>query len=180
MGILALGLVAQSLTPLFARAFYARQNTKTPVAISLTGMLINAVFSYSLAQGLGVVGIALGFVIASTVQCILLFIYLHRVFKNDSKASPKSLEVFDSTIVTQSLKILLASILLGLATYATLYVMDPLVNTHTVIGIFLQAGIATTVGSVVYIVATRAWGILESEAIWRGVLKLWRFIRKQA
>ncbi len=180
LGILALGLVAQSLTPLFARAFYARQNTKTPVAISLTGMLINAVFSYSLAQGLGVVGIALGFVIASTVQCILLFIYLHRVFKNDSKASPKSLEVFDSTIVTQSLKILLASILLGLATYATLYVMDPLVNTHTVIGIFLQAGIATTVGSVVYIVATRAWGILESEAIWRGVLKLWRFIRKQA
>lgn len=177
LGVLALGLVAQSLIPLFARAFYSRQNTRTPVAISLVGMAINAVLSYFLAQGLGVVGIAAGFVIASTVQCILLFAYLHRALAEKSDDTLKALHMFDATIVTQTLKILLASIVLGVVSYGTLYLVDPILNTHTVIGIFLQASIATILGAIAYVVLTRYLNVLESKTIAAGVFKVWRYIR---
>lgn len=176
LGVLALGLVAQSLIPLFARAFYARQNTKTPVAISLVGMVINIVLSYFLSQGLSIVGVALGFVIATTVQCILLFVALHRSFVVQDHVNQSELHVFDSTIVVQSLKILFSSILLGGVSYLTLYLIDPILNTHTVFGIFAQASIATVTGTVVYVITTRYLGIKESQAIGRSIGKLWRFV----
>lgn len=185
LGVLALGLVAQSLIPLFARSFYARQNTKTPVAISLVGMAVNVVLSYFLAQGLGIVGVALGFVIASTVQCILLFVYLHRSFVVQDHVNKTTLQVFDVTIVTQSLKILLASILLGGISYLTLNLVDlgykkipfSILNTHTVLRIFIQASVATITGSVAYVIFTRYLGIKESQVIGRSIGKIWRFVR---
>ncbi len=177
LGVLALGLVAQSLIPLFARAFYARQNTKTPVAISLVGMTVNIVLSYFLAQGLGIAGVALGFVIATTIQCILLFAALHRSFITVDHINKTALTVFDRTIIILSLKILLASIVMGFVSYLTLYLVDPILNTHTVFGIFAQSVLATLTGGVVYVVLTRAFGIRESQAIGRGITKIWRFVR---
>lgn len=177
LGVLALGLVAQSLIPLFARAFYARQNTRTPVAMSLAGMAINVVLSYFLAQGLGVVGIALGFVISSTIQCILLFVALHRSFVFQDHVNKNALHIFDSAIITQSFKILLSSILLGGISYLTLYVVAPVLNTHTVLGIFTQAFTATVTGGVIYVVTTKYLGIKESQAIWQSIGKIWRFAR---
>jgi putative peptidoglycan lipid II flippase len=177
LGVLALGIVAQSLIPLFARAFYSRQNTKTPVVISLVGMFINGGLSYSFSHAFGVVGIALGFVIASTVQCILLFVYLHRELERDDEAAEKALSVFDNTLVVQTLKILLASVLLGGISYATLYLADPILDTHTVIGIFAQAALATALGTVVYVALTRYLKVYESEAIAAGLVKVYRFFR---
>jgi putative peptidoglycan lipid II flippase len=180
LGVLALGLVAQSLIPLFARAFYSRQNTRTPVLISLIGITINILLSYLLAAGLGVVGIALGFVIASTVQCILLFASLHNVFAKQDEPVPKMLALFDATLVTQSLKILIASMLLGVVTYSALYVVAPLVNTHTVVGIFLQATISTLLGGVAYILLTNRLQVYESKYIAASVVKIWRFITRKS
>lgn len=176
LGVLSLGLVAQSLIPLFARAFYSRQNTKIPVAISLVGMVINATLSYFLAQGLGVVGIALGFVIASTVQCILLFVFLHRYLNTKDPATEKVLTVFDATIVTQTLKILLASIFLGIITYGSLYLLEPILNTHTVFGIFAQATISTILGGIAYIVITQRLDVMESKAIAAGFVKVLKYV----
>jgi putative peptidoglycan lipid II flippase len=177
LGVLALGLVAQSLIPLFARAFYARQNTKTPVIISLIGMVINASLSFLLSHGLGVVGIALGFVIATTVQCILLFVALHRDISEQIGSAKHTLHVFDATIVVQTFKILLSSMLLGLVTYVALYLVDPILNTRTVVGIFLQASIATLAGVTSYVALTRSLEIMESQAIAESLGKIWRFVR---
>lgn len=176
LGVLALGLVAQSLVPLFARAFYSRQNTKTPVVISVICMFISGVTSYYLAQGLGIVGVALGFVIASTVQCILLFVFLHRALEKKDVVTQRTLTMFDATIVTQTLKILLASVLLGAVSYGTLYLVDPILNTHTIFGIFAQAAIATILGGVAYVALTRYLDVMESKAIANGFFKVLRFI----
>lgn len=178
LGILALGLVAQSLIPLFARSFYARQNTRTPVAISLIGMIINAVLSYFLAQGLGVEGIALGFVIATTIQCILLFAALHKSFNDVGKGSEQILDIFDATLVTQTFKIVLASMALGITTYGTLYLVNPILNTHTVVGIFLQAGTASLFGGIIYLVTTYLMSVEESIVIKNKVFSILNFLKK--
>lgn len=179
LGVLALGLIAQSLIPLFARAFYARQNTRTPVAISLIGMLINAPLSYALAIKYDIVGVALGFVISTTIQSIILFAALHRSFNKKDETTTKELGVFDTTIIVQSLKILLASIVMGLAAYGTLQIADSVVNTHTVIGIFIQALSASLVGGVLYILITRSLKVTESQLLGAQIAKIWCFIRRK-
>jgi putative peptidoglycan lipid II flippase len=45
LGIFAFGLIAQSLIPLLARAFYAFHNTKIPVTIGLVSVLLNIIVS---------------------------------------------------------------------------------------------------------------------------------------
>jgi putative peptidoglycan lipid II flippase len=180
LGVLALGLVAQSLIPLFARAFYARQNTKTPVLYSLVGISINILLSYLFAEKMGVKGIALGFVVGSTVQCVLLFAALHRAFVNDNDENKKVLSVFDNTLVNQSLKILLSSLVLGLIIYGTLRLVDPIVNTHTVLGIFAQAGIASVLGGVVYIFLTHKLEVRESQTIAAGIGKFLKIVFKRS
>lgn len=176
LGVLALGLIGQSLIPIFARAFYATQNTKTPVFYSLIGIGINIFLSYMLSERLGIVGVALGFAVAATIQSILLFAALHRRFVDELDANKKSLNMFDSTLIIQSLKILLASLVLGLVSYGTLYLVDPILNTHTVLGIFVQAGLATTTGGIVYIALTRALHVSESKTIAAGFFRVLRFI----
>ena len=84
--------------------------------------------------------------------------------------------MFDATIVTQTLKILLASVLLGAVSYGTLYLVDPILNTHTIFGIFAQAAIATILGGVAYVALTRHLDVMESKAIANGFFKVLRFI----
>lgn len=175
LGVLALGLIAQSLTPLFARAFYARQNTKTPVAISLIGITINATCSYWFAQTMSVTGIALGFVIGTTVQCILLFAAMHMSFDKKDEVTKRTLHVFDAALVTQSLKILLASIVLGLVTYTTLNVAAFGFNTRTIIGIFIQTALAGIFGGIAYLILTRAMHVSESKIIATTFLRVIKY-----
>ncbi len=177
LGILAFGLLAQSLIPLFARAFYARHNTKTPVVIGLVALVVNGVLSYYLSFGLGIKGIALGFVIASTVNCILMFGALHRAFNKEPGVSPALLRKFDGAIVRRTFKIIFASIIMGLVSYGVLYLVEPLLNTHTVVGIFLQALIAGVSGIGVYVLLTRWFKLQEGDQIVQILLKGIRYFR---
>ncbi len=77
---LAIGLVAQGLIPLLLKAFYAMQDTKTPLYISIVVLIVNAVLSVTLPfiapLELGVAGVALAFSVAGIVNAVLLFICL--------------------------------------------------------------------------------------------------------
>lgn len=79
LGVLSLALLAQSLIPLFARFFYAKKNTYTPVGISLIGFLSNIFASLYFAKYLhwGVLGIATGMVLSSVLQAFLLVRAVH-------------------------------------------------------------------------------------------------------
>ncbi len=176
LGVLALGLLAQSLMPLFARAFYARQNTKTPVLMGLIAIVFNAVLSYYLAFGLGIQGIALGFVLATTINCILLFGALHRSLSTTPGITEEIMNRFDSIIVRRALKIILASISMGLISYMLLYLLVPFLDTHTVFGLFFQAAISGTVGILWYLGITGWLGLQEAEKLLSPVLRALRYV----
>ena len=73
----SIGLIAQAMIPLLLKAFYAIQDTKTPLYISLVVMIVNAILSVSLPfiapLQLGVAGVALAFSIAGIVNAVLMF-----------------------------------------------------------------------------------------------------------
>lgn len=145
----AIGLVAQALIPLLVRAFYSIQDTKTPLYISLVTMVVNVILSVTLpfipSLQLGVAGIALAFSVAGIVNATLLFIWLH----SKIGALDPDHKIFESTA-----RLVLASMLMGLITYGSLYFFDMFVNTSYVVGLLLQTGGAVALGAFSYFVIT--------------------------
>jgi putative peptidoglycan lipid II flippase len=149
LGVFTLALFSQSLTPLLARAFYARHNTRTPVILGLFSMGINAVSSYFLAQSFGVTGIVAGFAIASFCNCALLFLTLrYSLYK---ETSVETIHHFDIYLLKNILKIVTAALIAGAVSYAYLYLIEPLVNTRTTLGIFTQVSLAGLAGLASYL-----------------------------
>lgn len=80
LGLLVLSLLAQSLIPLFARAFYAWKNTWIPVKIALLAFGLNVIGSVTFAKilGLGVYGLALANTGANWVNFGFLLWFLRK------------------------------------------------------------------------------------------------------
>ncbi len=140
LGMFSLSLFAQGLSPLLARAFYARQDTKTPVIIGVATMVINAVLAYFLGRRFGAAGMAGGFSIAAIFNAAVLYFILR--FRISRQISQATLENFDDTIFISLTKVIIASLFMGLTGYAALYILAPLVDTHTTLGLLIQSSLA--------------------------------------
>jgi len=68
----AAGLLAYGSTRLFATAFYALQDTTTPVRVAVGALVLNAALGATLAWRIGMPGIALGTALASAVNALVL------------------------------------------------------------------------------------------------------------
>jgi putative peptidoglycan lipid II flippase len=86
LGFFMIGAVSQSLVPVLSRSFYAMQNTKTPVWISLISILANAGMAFYFVQklGWGLSGLAVAFSGAGILNAALLLIYLKKDFPSFS------------------------------------------------------------------------------------------------
>ncbi|MDP4008569.1 MAG: murein biosynthesis integral membrane protein MurJ [Candidatus Peregrinibacteria bacterium] len=104
-----IGLLGQSLIPVFARTFYAFKNTLTPVLISVSAMILNIGlnFYFALSLELGVYGIALATSLTSLLNMVLLVIFLRSKFLS-------GMQIFDLRRVGA---ILFAGIIMGIAVY---------------------------------------------------------------
>lgn len=82
-----IGLVGFMLVKVLAPAFFARQDTKTPVKIGILAMGVNMIFNIVLFFPLAHVGLALATTISAILNATLLFIALYRigVFRPDGR-----------------------------------------------------------------------------------------------
>ncbi|MDA9065698.1 murein biosynthesis integral membrane protein MurJ [Candidatus Pelagibacter sp.] len=100
----AIGLPAFSLIKVFSAFFFARHNTKVPFYISLTSVLLNVFISVIFFKEVGFIIIPIATTISSWFNAILLFIFLKK----------NNLFSFNLLFINRFIKILLASILMGI------------------------------------------------------------------
>ena len=72
------GLTAHALIAVLARAFYARQDTVTPVVAAVGAVAINCTLAVVLVGPLGLPGIALAIAIAAWIEALALLAILYR------------------------------------------------------------------------------------------------------
>ncbi len=72
LAVFTLGLVAHALIAVLARAFYAVQDTRTPVAAAVLAVAVNVVVSVATVGTLGLAGLALGIAVGAWVETLLL------------------------------------------------------------------------------------------------------------
>ena len=73
-----IGLTAHALIAVLARAFYARQDTVTPVVAAVAAVAINTTLAIVLVGPLGLGGIALAIAVAAWVEAVALIVVLRR------------------------------------------------------------------------------------------------------
>lgn len=134
---LAISLFAQSLIPLFARAFFALQDTKTPLYIALVSEAVHIALIPLLLPYYEVQGLAIAFSISTILNFTLLYFFLR-----------KNLSFWDDkAIVVPVSKILLAAILAGIVAQVSKSVFALTTNElDTFVEVFLQLALGFAIG----------------------------------
>ncbi len=78
LGWFLIGLTAHALIAVLARAFYARQDTVTPVVAAVAAVAINTTLAIILVGPLGLAGLALAIAIAAWIEALALIVVLRR------------------------------------------------------------------------------------------------------
>ena len=137
----AIGLPAFSLIKVFSAFFFARHNTKVPFYISLTSVLLNVFISVVFFKEIGFIIIPIATTISSWFNAILLFIFL----------KTKNLFSFNLVFLNRFIKILLASVLMGIFfNYVIHFFNDKLLYEASFKAIYLIG--AVVLGLIFYIV----------------------------
>ena len=142
---LSVSLFAQSLIPLFARGFFALQNTKTPLYIALGSEVLHIVLTVLLwrSSSFSIEMLAMVFSIATIVNLVFLYGALKR----------QSLYWDDAQMFAPAMKIVLAAVLAGLFAQASKYVFALTTNElDTFFEVFLQLTFGLIIGGGAYIV----------------------------
>ncbi len=103
----ATGLPAYVLIKVLTPGFFAREDTRTPVRIAVYAMLVNIGLNLVLMQVWGHVGIALASSAAAWINALALGVVLRR----------RGELVFDARLLRRVPRVLLASLVMGLALY---------------------------------------------------------------
>lgn len=152
----AAGLVSLALVETGARAFYAMQDTRTPLIASLLAIVVNLLLAYVLAQRFGTRGLAASMSLTTALEmAIMLFVLRRRI-------GPFDVAVWMAFIKSVLATIVMAGILLLIRDRLTL-ATDPLVSRGTAFGRIALFGLALFLGLYTYLVA--AWYLRTRELL---------------
>lgn len=164
LAFFALGLFAQCLIPLFARAFYALENTKTPFMIGVISELLSIIAALILMRTpLGVAGLALAATIGAVVNCGLLGVALRQTLGS----------LDEETMLATLYKISLAAAIMALSIQGLKYLVAPLVDMTRFWGVLLQGLISGTIGLLIYAAILRLLKLEEMLHFQSSLKKRW-------
>lgn len=75
---LVAGLPAYVIVKILNPGFFARSDTKTPVYTALISLIFNIILNVFIVRDYGIVGLAAATACSATLNCLLLYIVLHR------------------------------------------------------------------------------------------------------
>lgn len=153
LGSFVIAIFFQSVFHIASRGFYARQNTKIPLILSVVSFAVQLVFALIFsASGFGPEGLAYALSISALVEVSLLLIILNKQMKG---------KIFDKTMISSLTRILIASAIAGMASYAMTKIMPLRAADNSFLGTFPKFCVICAVSLLVYIGACVALKIEE-------------------
>jgi putative peptidoglycan lipid II flippase len=151
LGLLTIGLFAQSLLPLLTRAFYALQNTKTPLKITIVSEAVLLLGAILLIKPYGIYGLAIAFSFYSIFNMMLLIIYLRKSLPN----------IDGKNIINSTLRITAASLVAGGVAQIMKYIVGTQGELDTFLAVFTQLVVAGSSGLAAFAIASYYFNVKE-------------------
>jgi len=152
------GILAYGIRDIINRAFYALQDTKTPMINSVIGLAINIVLNAVLVKYMGITGLAL----ATTISAITTSLLLLFSFKKIHKVSYRKISI-------AFVKVVASSAIMGIGVYLFYKAIAVYLGTSFVLRL-LGLLLSTVVGIIIYIVSIKIFRV-EEYAYFIGKLK---------
>ncbi len=158
-----LGLTAHSVIAVLTRAFYARQDTRTPMVAAVLAVAINTILAVALVGSLGLPAIGLAIAAAAWTEALLLLLVLRR------REGP-ALDL--GGLVSGLVRILLGAVAAGVLGYLVLQALAGLVPAGSDLGglgakvaLLVQAFAVTIAGGATFALVTWVLGVRELRTI---------------
>lgn len=157
LGALVISILFRTVYHIAARTFYAQQDTKTPLYISLFTITLNIVLAvlFSMTFGWGVFGLAWAQSIVAVVEVVILFVILQR----------KTPGIFNRRFTAAIGRMALASGLMGIVTYVTLQFLQLQNQDQSFLATFPKFLVITGISFVVYVAICQRLRLAEAEPV---------------
>lgn len=134
------GLFFIAVNRITAPAFYAQQDTKSPMLAGLVNFAVNILLAFILTRSMGGAGIALALTVASMMNTVMLFVFLRRTPNINVNSVIKSSMLY-------ALRIILYSVIAALPVYL---MRDRLLSIFAGRGRFFSQGIPVLISALVF------------------------------
>jgi putative peptidoglycan lipid II flippase len=155
------GLVAYSAVKIASPTFYSLRDSRTPVIVSVLSVLANLTMNLALVRVMGFHGLALGTALAAIFNALALMWLLNRRLGG----------LEGRRIATALLKIVVASIVMGLAAAAVSAWLTQAVPGDALLWKAVRVAVAIGTGVIVLVVSARLLRIAEFEEAVKRVLR---------
>lgn len=163
LGCLVVAILFRTIYHMAARAFYAQQDTKTPLNISFAAIGLNVVLAIVLSMVLkmGAYGLAWAQSTVAVIEMVILFVVLEKRIPH----------LFDASFVVAILRMIMASTVAGIVCYLMLQVLPFRESDSSFFSAFPKFMIIAGVSFLAYGVMSRMLKLPEVEPIIRQVNK---------
>jgi len=158
----SIGLAAQAVNIILTRGFYAMQDTRTPVKLTVIAVVVNLVFSLILIRPMAHGGLALANSLAAIFNSGMLALLLGRELK----------ELKDRTLAGFAGKVLAASVIMGAVVYKANAVFAGWFAGRGDLGLAMQVALDISVGVLVYLAACFILKVDEVYRLWSAAREL--------
>ncbi|WP_338520682.1 lipid II flippase MurJ [Candidatus Nanosynbacter sp. BB002] len=163
LGCLVVAILFRTIYHMAARAFYAQQDTKTPLNISFAAIGLNVVLAIVLSMVLkmGAYGLAWAQSTVAVIEVVILFVVLEKRIPH----------LFDASFVAAVLRMIVASTVAGIVCYLMLQVLPFRESDSSFFSAFPKFMIIAGVSFLAYGLISRMLKLPEVEPIIRQVNK---------
>ncbi len=134
------GLTGHAVIGVFARAFYARQDTRTPVLAAILAVVVNTTLGFALVGQYGLPALGLAIAVAAWIEATALLIVLRR----------REPELDVAGILSVGVRSLVAAVVAGVVAAVALGVLAAPVPGLDKLSELIRAGIAFLLGALAY------------------------------
>lgn len=153
------GLLAEALSLLLVRGFFAWEDTRTPFWLALLTFFLRFAAAWYFSGTLGAAGLGLGLALGSAANALLLWAFLMK----------KLGRLQFGAILASGVRIWLASLAAGGAAWWLLGMTGRFFNVETFGGLLAQGAAAGGAGLAVYFLAAALLGVSELRGWWQGL-----------
>ncbi len=157
LGILTIAILFRAVYHIASRAFYAQQDTRTPLNISLftIGLNIFLAVLFTMQFNWGIYGLAWAQSIVSVIEVVILFSIISRRIKG----------LFDATMQRALALMAVASIGTGIITFQTVKIFELAITDQSFAATFPKFAIIVLVGLGIYVTLCKVFHLREADIV---------------
>lgn len=159
LGALALAILFRSIYFIAARSFYAQQDTKTPLYISIFAISLNIALAvyFTSKLNMGAYGLAYAQSVVAVVEVLILFAVMNSRIKG----------LFDMRILKAVARMTLATFVMSIVAYVMVQFLQLQNNDQSFLATFPKFFIIVAISASTYLLLSRMLGLKEANPIIR-------------